>query len=85
MCLLRVLRVFRQRSLLWTNDSSRGVLPSVVRPNECTREASIIRKPWPCRGCCTIKQILKGYCCFEFWVSQSCVVEDSGLLECDAV
>jgi hypothetical protein len=44
-CLLRLLRAVRQRSLLWADDSSRGFLPSVVRPIECDREALLIRKP----------------------------------------
>jgi hypothetical protein len=33
---------------------SRGVLPSVVCLSECDREASILRKPWPTRGCYVI-------------------------------
>ena len=33
--------------------SSRGVVPTVVLP-ECDREASIIRSPWPTRGCCAM-------------------------------
>jgi hypothetical protein len=65
-CLLRLLCVVRQRFLLWADDSSRGVLPSVVCPTECDREALIIRKPWPSRGCRAIKRILRGHCCFEF-------------------
>jgi hypothetical protein len=32
---------------------SRGVLLSVVCLTECGRKASILRKPWPTRGCCT--------------------------------
>jgi len=44
-CECRVLSVRR------ANHSSRGVLPSVVCL-ECHREASIVRKPWPTKGCC---------------------------------
>lgn len=32
---------------------SKGVLLSVVCLREYGREASILRKPWPIRGCCT--------------------------------
>jgi hypothetical protein len=49
-CLLRVLRVVRQMSPLWADDSSKGVLPSVVCPIECNREALIIRNPWLSRA-----------------------------------
>jgi hypothetical protein len=57
-CLLRFLRVVRQRSLLWTDESSRGVLLSVVCPTECDHETSVIKKPWLSRGCCAMKRIL---------------------------
>jgi hypothetical protein len=36
--------------------SSRGVLPIVVCLNECDREASILRRSWPIRGCCAMKK-----------------------------
>jgi len=39
-------------SLLRADHSSRGVLPSVVCL-ECDREASIVRRSWHSRGCCT--------------------------------
>ena len=35
------------------DHSSRGVLPSVV--SECDSEAFIMRRPWPTRGSCAIK------------------------------
>jgi hypothetical protein len=35
------------------DHSSRGVLPS-WGVSECDREASIMRRPWLTRGCCTM-------------------------------
>jgi len=35
-----------------TDHSSRGVVPSGV--SECDREASMMRTPWPTRGCCAM-------------------------------
>ena len=55
-CLLRVLCVVRQRYLRRADHSSRGVLPSVVCLNECDREASIMRRPWPNKGCCAMEK-----------------------------
>ena len=50
-CLLWVLCVVR--SLRRADHLSRGVLPSVVCL-KCDREASIMRSPWPTRGCCAM-------------------------------
>ena len=44
------LSVVRVASLLWTDPSSRGVLPSVVCISEPDREALTIWSPWPTRG-----------------------------------
>jgi hypothetical protein len=41
--------VLQQLSLRRADHSSRAVLPSVV--SECYRETSIMRRPWPTRGC----------------------------------
>jgi hypothetical protein len=46
----------RERSLRRAGHLSRGVLPSVVCLNECDREASTVRRPWPIRGFCAIKK-----------------------------
>ena len=35
---------------------SRGVLPRAVCLTECDREASIMRRLWPTRGCCFMKK-----------------------------
>ena len=34
------------------DHSSRGVLPNVVCPNDCDREALLMARPRPTRGCC---------------------------------
>ena len=33
------------------DHSSRGILPSVMCLTGCDREASLMRRPWPTRGC----------------------------------
>jgi hypothetical protein len=53
-CLLWVLCVVKQSSLRRADHLSRGVLPSVVWLTECDREALIMRRPWPTRGCCAM-------------------------------
>jgi len=35
-----------------------GVLPNVVCLTECDHEASIMRRPWPTRGCSAIKKYI---------------------------
>jgi hypothetical protein len=52
---LSVVSVVRQRSLRRADHSANRVLPS-VGVSECDGEAPIIRKPWPTRGCCTMKK-----------------------------
>jgi hypothetical protein len=54
-CLL-CLFVVRQRSLRRADHSSRRFLTSVVCATDCDREASIMRRPGPIRGCCTMKK-----------------------------
>jgi hypothetical protein len=46
-------------SLSRADHSSRGVLPIVVYfgVSECVGEASIMRRPWPTRGCCAMGKI----------------------------
>ena len=55
-CLLWMMCVVRDRSLFRADDSSRGVLPSVVCQNECGCEASKMGKLWPTRGCCAMEK-----------------------------
>jgi hypothetical protein len=47
-----VLLIFRYN----TYTRPEGVLPSVVCQTECDREASIMRRPWPTRGCCAMEK-----------------------------
>jgi hypothetical protein len=50
------------------DHSSRGVLPSVVCLIECDCEASIMRRPWPTKGCYAIgKKIPDGEETFFFY------------------
>jgi hypothetical protein len=46
---------FESRRLRRADHSSRGVLPNVMCLTECDREASIMMKPWPTRGCCAME------------------------------
>ena len=41
-------------SLRRADHSSRGALPSVLRLTGCDHETSIMRRPWPARGCCAM-------------------------------
>jgi len=41
-------------SLHWADHTPERVLPSVVCLAESDREASLPRRPWPSRGCCTM-------------------------------
>jgi hypothetical protein len=34
--------------------SFRGVLPSAVCKTKCDHDSSIVRRPWPTRGCCAM-------------------------------
>ena len=43
-----------------TDHSSKGVLP-IVACIECDREAWMIRRPWPIRGCCATES--QNLCC----------------------
>jgi len=52
--LLRMLCVVRQRSLRRADNSSRGVLPG-GDVSRCDGEASLLRRPWPTRGCWAVK------------------------------
>jgi len=56
-CLLRILFVVRYSSLLQADQSSTGVLLSVMCVSECGREASIMKRPWPIGGCCAMEEI----------------------------
>jgi hypothetical protein len=53
--LLCVSCVVRYRSLGRVDHSSRGVLLNVVCQCDC--EASIMKRPWPTKGCRTMKRI----------------------------
>jgi hypothetical protein len=51
-----------------------GVTQSGV--SECDREASIMRRPWPTRGCCTMKKKIGGCGVIRFIIACSvCVLE----------
>ena len=52
-CLLCEVCVVRYRSLRWADQSPRGVLTE-CGVSEFDREASIMRKPQPTRGCCVV-------------------------------
>jgi hypothetical protein len=54
-CLLRVLCVVRKRFLRKADLSSRGFLTQ-GGVSECDREASIMRRPWPTRGCSAMEK-----------------------------
>jgi hypothetical protein len=56
-CILLVLCAVRQRSLRRANHSSRRVLQTAVCMYLYDREASKMRRPWPTRGCCTMKKM----------------------------
>jgi hypothetical protein len=56
-CLLWLSCVIRYRSLRRSDHSSRGVLPRLVDLSD--REASIMMRSWPIRGCCAIKKFCK--------------------------
>jgi len=49
-----VCRVKYRTVLRPADQSSRGILSSVVCLIECDREDSIMKGPWPSRGCCSI-------------------------------
>jgi len=56
-CVLRLLCVMRWKSLRQADNSPRSVLPNLMCLNERDREASIKRRLWPTRGCCTCVNI----------------------------
>jgi hypothetical protein len=41
--------------------------PTECGVSECDREASIIRRPWPTRGCCAIGKKCCTLTCFVLW------------------
>jgi len=38
------------------DHSSTGIVPTVVFVAVCDREATIIRRSWPTRGCCAMEE-----------------------------
>ena len=40
--------------MIWADHSFGGILQSVVGLNVCDGEASIMKRPWPSKGCCVM-------------------------------
>jgi hypothetical protein len=58
------------------DHSSRGVLQSAVCLNECDRGASIKKRPWTTRGCCTMWKERKKNWTFQAKVGEVVTVEE---------